>query len=172
MRTQPAQFVDADESGIFDPSQKLAKKRYNWLAENYPDGSTKIEKIKKQINTSAAHANLISAHSTFRTGDEAGLFTTPFFDIEDKYYVKTDVWMIGHVALTLLHLFYEINERRNVIKFVDNFWPQIQTLDQKNESLLAGVVASDRFQTSNAKRGRPEGRNQSRLDLSVDTSPR
>jgi hypothetical protein len=32
--------------GILDPSQKLAKKRYTWLAENYPDASTEIEKIK------------------------------------------------------------------------------------------------------------------------------
>lgn len=140
----PAQFVDADESGILDPSQKLVKKRYNWLIENYPEGSSAIEEIKKQINISTAHANLISAHSTFRTDDEAGLFVTPFFDIEDEDYVKTHLWQIGHVALTLLHLFFEINERRNVIKFVDNFWPQIQTLGQKNESLRVEMMASDR----------------------------
>ncbi len=147
----PAQFVDADEHGILDPSQKLAKKRYNWLAKNYPDGSIEIEKIKQQINTSDAHANLISAHSTFRTDDEAGLFTTPFFDIEDEDFVKTHLWQIGHVALTLLHFFYKINERRDVIKFVDNFWPQIQALGQKNESLRAEMMASDRVKRAMQK---------------------
>jgi hypothetical protein len=144
----PAQFVDADESGILDPSQKLAKKRYNWLAENYPEGSSAIKEIKKQINTSDAHANLIN---TFLTDDGAGLFVTPFFDIEDEDYVKTHLWQIGHVALTLLHLFYEINERRNVIKFVGNFWPQIQTLGQKNESLRAEMMASDRVKRAMQK---------------------
>jgi len=49
------------------------------------------------------------------------------FDIEDAHFLKTDLWMIGNVALTLLHFFYEINEGRNVIKFVDSFWPLIQT---------------------------------------------
>src|SRR5580704_10820087 len=28
-------FVDTDEHGILDPSQRLAKKRYKWLDENY-----------------------------------------------------------------------------------------------------------------------------------------
>jgi hypothetical protein len=49
-----------------------------------------------------------------------------------------------------LHLFYEINERRNVIKFVDNFWPQIQ-MGQKNESLRVEIVASDRFKRAMQK---------------------
>src|ERR1700722_4756840 len=84
-----------------------------------------------------AHANLISTHNTFGPDYEAGWFSAPFFDIENEHHVKTDLWMIGNVALTLMHYFYEINERRNVIKFVDNFWPLIQALGQKNDALRA-----------------------------------
>ena len=36
-------FIDIDEFGIMDPSQDLAKKRYRWLAENFPDASTWIK---------------------------------------------------------------------------------------------------------------------------------
>ncbi len=128
-----AHFVDTDEHGILDPSPKLVGKRYDWIDKNYPDGSTAIKEMKQKINASVAHANLINTHNTFRTDYEAGWFAAPFFDIEDEHYVKTDLWLIGNVALTLMHYFYEINEGRNVIKFVDNFWPLIQTLGQRNE---------------------------------------
>jgi hypothetical protein len=71
-------FVDADESGIIDPSQTLAKKRYNWLTENYPEGSAAIKEIKDRINMTTAHPNLISTHRTCRTDDAAGQLVAPF----------------------------------------------------------------------------------------------
>ena len=145
------QFVDADEYGILDPSQKLAGKRYKWLAKNYSVRSTAIMEIKTQINTSAAHANLVNTQSLVRTDRDAAWFAAPFFDIEDEHHVKTDLWMIGNVALTLMHFFYEINEGRNVIKFVDNFWPSIQTLGQKNDALRAEMMSTDRFKRAMAK---------------------
>jgi hypothetical protein len=52
--------------------------------------------------------------------------------------------MIANAALTLLHFFYEVNEGRNVIKFVDNFWPLIQPLDQRSGALRAEMMATDR----------------------------
>jgi hypothetical protein len=144
-------FVDTDDYGILDPSQKLAGKRYDWLDNNYPEGSTAIKEIKKQINMSAAHANLISTHNTFRTDDAAGQFVAPFFDVEDEYYVKTDLWIIGHVAHTLLQLFYGVNDGRNVIKFADNFVPAIQLLGEKNEALREEMKSTDRFKRAMEK---------------------
>ncbi len=144
-----AHFVVADEYDILDPVP--AGSRYAWLDQNYPAGSTHIKEIKQQINAATAHANLISTHKTFRTDYKEGWFSAPFFDIEDEHHVKTHLWRIGDVALTLMHYFYEINEGRNVIKFVDNFWPLIQTLGQKNEALRAEMMATDRFKRAMAK---------------------
>ena len=50
-----------------------------------------------------------------------------------------------------MHYFYEINEGRNVFKFVDNFWPLIQTLGQRNEALRAEMMSTDRFKRAMAK---------------------
>jgi hypothetical protein len=145
----PANFVVADEHDILDPVP--AGKRYTWLDQNYPAGSTAIKAIKAQINSTVAHANLVSTHTTFRPDYEAGWFSAPFFDIEDEHYVKTDLWMIGDVALTLMHYFYEINEGRNVIKFVDNFWPLIQALGNRNDVLRTEIRSTDRFKQAMAK---------------------
>jgi hypothetical protein len=145
------QFVDTDEYGILDPSQKLARKRYVWLDQNYPAGSTAIKEMKEQINTTTAHANLISTQNTFRTDYEAGWFSAPFFDIEDEHHVKTDLWLIGQVALTLMLFFDEINERRNSIKFVDNFWQLLDPLREANNALRAEMMSTDRFKQAAAK---------------------
>jgi len=145
----PAHFVVADEHDILDPVP--AGKRYAWLDQNYPEGSTALKEIKTQINSTVAHANLISTHNTFRPDYESGWFSAPFFDIEDEHHVKTDLWMIGNAALTLMHYFYQINENRNVIKFIDNFWPLIQTLGQTNNALRAEMMSTDRFKQVMAK---------------------
>jgi hypothetical protein len=85
-------FVETDEQGQLDACPKLTKKRYKWLDDNYKERSESLKKIKEQINVSSSHANIISAHNTFRieeSGERAG---APFFDVEDDYFVKTDLW--------------------------------------------------------------------------------
>jgi hypothetical protein len=139
-------FVDKDKFGVLDPSQKLASKRYKWLAANYPDAAKAIQEQKGKINASNSHANLISAHGRSEANMQEGWFSEPFFDIEDEHFVKTDLWRIANSALTLLHVYYEVNEGHDVIKFVDNFWPTIQQLGQRNEALRQEMMASDRFQ--------------------------
>jgi hypothetical protein len=145
-----AHFVDTDKFGILDPSQKLASKRYKWLDANYPNASKAIQEQKDQINASNSHANLISAYGRSKANVQEGWFSEPFFDVEDEYFVKTDLWRIANSALTFLHVFYEVNEGRNVIKFIDNFWPIIQQLGQRNEALHQEMRATDRFQKAMA----------------------
>jgi hypothetical protein len=144
-----AHFVVADEFDILDPVP--AGKRYAWLDQHYPAGSTAIKETKAQINATVAHANLVSTHNTFRPDYKSHWFVAPFFDIEDEHFVKTDLWQIGNVALTLMYFFAEINEGCNVITFVDNFYPLIQALTQKNNALRAEMMATERFQRADAK---------------------
>lgn len=138
-------FVDTDEHGILDPSQKLGRKRYAWLKQQYAAGSDAIEEIKKQINVTGAHANLISAQTNFCVDYAEGWFSEPFFDIEDEYFVKIDLWRIGSIAITLLDLFYGVNQGRNVIKFVDNFVPIFQQRVEKDKALRAAMMSTDRY---------------------------
>jgi hypothetical protein len=142
--------VDTDAHGILDPSKKLAKKRCAWLKQNYPAGSDAIEGIKKQINLDA-HANLLNAQANFRTDYDEGWFAAPFFDIEDEYYVKTDLWRSGSIAVTLLDLFYGVNTGRNVIKFVDNYVPVFQQLAAKDAALREEMVSTDRYKRAMEK---------------------
>jgi len=150
-------FVDTDEHGILDPSPKLARKRYSWLKQNYPAGSDAIENIKKHINETGAHANLVNAQNNFRPDYIAGWFAEPFFDIEDEHFIKIDLWRIGSVAITLLDVFYGVNEGRNVIKFVDNFLPIFEGMVEKDKALRAEMMSTDRFKRAVAKEAARKG---------------
>jgi hypothetical protein len=138
-------FVDTDHDGLLDASQKLARKRYDWLDRNYADGSKFITDIKKLVNTSAAHANLIYTSNTFRMNEENRIFEAPFFDIADDHYVKTELWQLGNVAIGLLELLYGVNQGRDVVKFVDDFVPRLQQLMEENNALRAEMTSTDRF---------------------------
>jgi hypothetical protein len=146
----PENFVDIDEQGILDPSQKLAKKRYDWLATHYQAGSDAIKSMKATINETTAHANLVYTHNNFRFNEEDGSFDAPFFDVEDAYCVKTDLWMVGNIAVGLLNLFYGVNQGRNVIKFVDDFLPRFEKIARDNKALHAERTATERYKKAQA----------------------
>lgn len=143
--TKREDFVDIDKNGFLDPSQKLASKRYEWLEKNFPAGSTAILNMKKTINSSSAHSNIVYAHNNFRFDEKTDKFSTPFFDIEDEYWVKTDLWTIGNIVMGLMDLFYGVNKDRNVIKFIDDFVPRLKALEKENHRLKTLMMGTDRL---------------------------
>jgi len=114
-------FVDTAARGIRDPSQALTKKRYAWLDKYFDKGSQRIKRTKDQINSSAAHASIVNADSVFRVADSGDQINAPFFDIENEYFVKTDLCLIAGVAICLMDLSYGVNKERNVIEFRARF---------------------------------------------------
>jgi len=137
----PSHFVDVAEQGFLNLSKKLASKRYKWLERNYPEAAEAIQGRKNSINSIEAHADLVNAFNMSRADEGIRAYLTPFFDPETEHHVKTSLWRVADVALALMHVFYEVNERRNVIKFADNFWPRIQALGERNEALRQAILA-------------------------------
>lgn len=143
--TDTADFADANDQVIVNPSDTLTKKRYKWLEENYEKCSDAIKNMKGLINSSAAHSNIVYAHTNFKFDTTTGKIDTPFFDFEDEYHVKTDLWMIGNVIMGLMDLFYGVNKGRDVIKFADDFIPRLKTLEKQNKKLKNEMMQTDRY---------------------------
>lgn len=143
--TELKDFADLDEQGILDPSDTLTKKRYQWLQNNFQTGSDAIKRMKGSINISSAHSNIVYAHTNFRFDSASVRFDTPFFDFEDEYLIKNDLWMIGNVALGLMDLFYGVNKELNVIKFIDDFVPRLNSLEKENHELKSELMSHPRF---------------------------
>lgn len=138
-------FVTIDEKGLVDSSPRLAKRRHAWLAEMHPRMSASIKGQKDLINKHMSHANLLSADSTFRVSDGEGSFDAPFFDFEDEHFVKTDLWMIGDVAIGLMELFYLVDDERGFITFVDDFLVRLNRLQDATRRLRAEMMATARY---------------------------
>lgn len=79
------------------------------------------------------------------------MVNAPFFDIEDAYHVKTDLWLAAGVALELMDWFYGINKGRNAIEFAPGFVDDVQGLAKATDALRAEMVATDRYQQAMAK---------------------
>ncbi|HSD91661.1 MAG TPA: hypothetical protein VLB11_01370 [Methyloceanibacter sp.] len=107
--------------------------------------------MKATINESMAHANIIFADNNFRFNENDGSFDAPFFDFEDEYFVKVDLWMIGNIAVGLMDLFYGVNQGRDVIKLVDDFAPRLEKLWNTNKALHAEMTASERYKQTMAR---------------------
>jgi hypothetical protein len=148
----PENFVDTDDQGILDQSKKLATKRYDWLDKHYPAGSDAIKKAKTTINESTAHANLVFTYNNFRLNEVDGSFDSPFFDVKDEHFVKIDLWMIGNIAVSLLDLFYGVNQSRNVIKLVDDFLPQFDKIARDNKALHIEMTGTERYKRAQQKK--------------------
>lgn len=141
-------FAGVEENGIINSSQELTNKRYKWLEDNFKKGSDAIKNMKSEINKSTAHSNIIYAHNNFRLDDKNCKFVTPFFDIEDEYLVKTDLWQIGNIAMSLMDLFYGVNQNLWVIKFTDDFIPRLKKLEIENHRLKNELMSLDRFKNA------------------------
>lgn len=141
----PADFAGTKDDGTLDPSQKLTKKRYDWLDQNFPNGSAGIKGMKDAINEMGSHANIVDAQHTFKHDLEAGRFNTPFFDYEDEVWVKTDLWQIANVTLGIMDLFYGVNQKLGVIELQDGWSDKFQALVEENKRLKAEMLAHKRF---------------------------
>jgi hypothetical protein len=144
--TDPGDFADKRDDETLDPSKRLAKKRYDWLDQNFPDGSASIKLMKDVINELGTHANIVTAHQTFQHDLEAGIFKTPFFDHEDGIWVKTDLWQIANVALGIMDLFYGVNQKFGAIQLQDDWCDKFQALVNENDRLKTEMLAHERLQ--------------------------
>ncbi len=145
----PSHFVTTDSQGLLNSSQKLTAKIYNWLDQNYTDGSRNIKAMKDLINASTAHANLVFTGSNFKE-NKGGIFSL-FFDFEDPYFVKTDLWRIGNIAINLLDLFFGVNQGLNVIKFVDDFQVKFDALVAQNKAIHTEMTSTERCKAAAMK---------------------
>lgn len=151
VHTDQTSFADSNPDGTLEPTQTLIGVRYKWLEQNYRSGSDVIKRLKHSINSQSAHANIVNTSLTMKYGANDRLFETSFFDEEDDFVVRTDLWLTANVAIGLIDLFYEINRTCGAIKFVDDFVTRFKALVDVNERHKAEMTATETYQAMRAK---------------------
>ncbi|XOB40797.1 MAG: hypothetical protein ACKKMW_01900 [Candidatus Nealsonbacteria bacterium] len=139
-------FCEADTNNILNIPKRLQTARNNWLNQNFKIKSDEIKRLKELINKSVAHANIVYALQNFEmmpAGDPG--FYTPFFDFNDEYKVKNDLWFIANTALGLIDLFYGVNQQYKVFQLVDDFNARFKQLVDHNNKLKLEMMEHPRF---------------------------
>jgi hypothetical protein len=144
----PSLFVTEDKDGLLNSSSKLNGIAYKWLDQNYQQGSKSLKEMKDNINASTAHANLVYTGANFKAADAE--VSSPFFDFEDDHAIKTELWRIGNIAISLLDLFYGVNQSVGSIKFVDDFSQRFEDLVSRSRALHAEMTSTDRYKAAEA----------------------
>jgi hypothetical protein len=142
---EPEHFAKTDANGFIDPSQDLTKKRYNWLAQHFPEASDVIKEKKEMINNQAAHANIVMTGQTFEINEAGNEINAPFFDAEDEYLVKTDLWLTASISIELMDLLYGVNKTQDVVQFIPNFEHHLRRIYDDNSALLTEMKSTERY---------------------------
>jgi hypothetical protein len=144
-------FAKTDQNGFIDPSQDLTKKRYDWLAQHFPEASDAMKEKKQLINNFAAHANIIVTAQTFDVNDAGSEISAPFFDVEDEYHVKTDLWQMASISIVLMDLLYGVNKTRGVVEFIPDFEFHLKRVYDQNVALLTEMQSTKRYERALAR---------------------
>ena len=139
-------FCLKDKNGIIQIPQRLETKRNKWLLKNFPTSSENFRKIKDNINASVAHSNIVNTSNNFLSKNEDNLgFDLLFFDVEDEYVVKNDLFWIANIAMGLLDLFFGVNQKYKTFKFVDDFQSKYKKLVCDNQKLKKELMNHPRY---------------------------
>ncbi len=130
-------------------TQHILGQSYKWMASTLPDHSEALKAVKDRINGTGAHSNIVYSQSTFRYApEEEGVIETPFFDIEDAYFVKTNLWSVANTALGVIGLTAAASEISGGLVLADDFMTRFPELMRENERLKAEFVAGDRYRAA------------------------
>jgi len=142
-------FYENDTSGNLCVPKVLKEKRNKWLNENYQIKSDEIKRNITLINESTAHSNIAYAFNNFkmRPTDNPG-FELQFFDHEDEYVIKTNLWSIANITMGLIDLFIGVNQTHKVFKLADDFKDSYRQLIELNNKLKSEMMAHKRYAES------------------------
>lgn len=149
---EPNDFVSTTPEGLLDVPEKLKKKRNKWLDENYLKGSEAIKSMKEQMQLSS-HSNLVDTHRTFKYTNVSNLIQleTPFFDLENQFQIKGDLWSLTNIAMGLMDLFYGVNQKAEKVTFSKTFVDELQALDREDKRLKEIMMKTRKFKQADKR---------------------
>jgi hypothetical protein len=152
-------YAREDRRGALVTSKSLKNKRYAWLEAHYKGGSDSIKALKDAINDYGSHGSVVQTMHNFRVELEGPepFFGTSFFDAEDDYHVKTDLWRAANVGLCVLDLLYGVNRDFGVLTFSVDYVSRLQELIRQHEALGDEMRATERFQAAQLKVAAAQG---------------
>lgn len=146
-------FVDfAGPHGMIRTTRKHSDRRNVWLNEHFSGASAYIKTQKNAINDAIAHAGPVYAEKVFDIDETARTFKLPYWDDEDIFHIRSDLWVIAAVGIQLMDLFYHAKLKCDGrIEFASDFGDRISSLHQQHLCLQHEMQQSTRYQEIEAR---------------------
>ncbi|KWD85130.1 hypothetical protein WL71_03465 [Burkholderia ubonensis] len=98
----PAAYL---KDGEIDDPKVISGKAYKWLEREYPTVSKEIKRMKDEINSETAHANILNSIYTFALeGEPVEAIRNELFDFDDPKQVMADLCNCAHAGVLALEL--------------------------------------------------------------------
>jgi len=79
---------------------KASRAANAWIHKHFQTHSDEIKRMKDTINEQTAHANVYNSFHNFDfvSGENAAIYTS-YFDFDDDYWLKVDLWECAQAGL-------------------------------------------------------------------------
>jgi hypothetical protein len=145
-------FVEVARDGMIRMTRKLSDRRNAWLDANCPRASAYIKMQKDRINNTIAHAGLVYTQTVFDINEVHRAYELPFFDNEDNFHIRVDLWLSAAIGISLMDLFYGVKHQfGGVMAFVDDFEDRHNGLVQQSATLQHELQNDPRYKEIEAK---------------------
>lgn len=136
-------FCSIDSNGIIHVKYHHKNSMYKWLDENFKPKADEFKRLKKLISGAGAHSDITFAFNNFKMENPG--FRATFFDPENDFLIKTDLWFVANTALGLLDLFYGVNLKYKVFKLIDGFDLKFKNLVKVNYRLKEEMMKTENY---------------------------
>ncbi|PCI25728.1 hypothetical protein COB57_00755 [Candidatus Peregrinibacteria bacterium] len=134
-------FYTIDSEGVIIIAASFKKKTINWIKSYDTNFASVLHDIKKSFNDST-HVNLFNTIQNSKINTEDKLFESQFFDYEDEYAIKIELFEIANLAIVLLQLFYKVCNEGSIFTVIDDFSMRLKTLE-KDHGVIKNILKRD-----------------------------
>ncbi|ASL48855.1 hypothetical protein bAD24_p00770 (plasmid) [Burkholderia sp. AD24] len=93
------------KNGEIDDPKAISGRAYKWLGIEYPEVSEEMKRMKNEINSETAHANILNSIYIFAVeGEPVEVIRNELFDFDDPKLVMADLCNCAHAGLLALEL--------------------------------------------------------------------
>jgi hypothetical protein len=139
-------------TGRTHTSQVIRERSFKWMDANFKAHSDTLSDLKRQLNETDLHSNIVNGSRSFQADPDAGVMLTNFFDDEDLHIIHSDLMVLSLVAMCTMHLLHSVAERHGGFVISKDWRERADLVEADRQRITAAIGTSDRHQAALARK--------------------
>lgn len=142
-------LIDAETGLVLHPKE-ISAKSYKWIEQAFPRHSSDLKVIKDIINEQSAHFNIVNSTLIVTDSAEDEIWRADFFDLEDRHFELSDLWVSTMLALCSIHLMIEVAKVHGGFVLALDAEERAHNVKAQADKLRADLMGSERHRRATA----------------------